>query len=182
MEFNEFLDWAFQRHLNPLSWYIRPVFLILICYFAYRRKLSSTIITFMVMMSSMVWFPPPTEINQQMQEVLEFEKKLLSEPLSAIVAILFMFLFILAILTAFWKHSLKWGLIILNVTLIGKVLLSLFFTGDSGWAPIGNTLFGLLLVNGIAAILYYYRKKRQRSTEYTRTNLSKKQKEADEIL
>lgn len=19
------LDWAFQRHLNPLSWYIRPV-------------------------------------------------------------------------------------------------------------------------------------------------------------
>jgi cbb3-type cytochrome oxidase subunit 3 len=160
MDLREILDWAFQRHLNPLSWYIRQIFLVLLCYLAYKRKLWWIIITFFVMMSSMVWFPPPAVVNEQMQKVLEFEKQLLSEPVSAVLMLAFMLFFILAILIAFWKHSLKWGLIIVNVTLIGKVVLSVFFTGNSGWAPVGNTVFGLILINGIATIYYYYQKKK----------------------
>lgn len=161
MDFNEFLEWAFQRHLNPLSWYIRPVFLILLCFFAYKRKIGWVIITFLLMMSSMVWFSPPLEVNQEMQKVLDFEKELFKKPLTAIAALSFMFLFIVSILIAFWKHSLKWGLIIVNATLIGKVVLSLFFTGESGWAPVGNTVFGLILVNGIAAGIYFYQKRKE---------------------
>lgn len=113
------------------------------------------------MMSSMVWFPPPNEINEQMQEVLAYEKHLLSKPLSAVASLLFMFAFIIAIMLAFWKHSLRWGLIIINLTLIGKVILSLSFLGKSGWAPLGNTVFGLVLLNGIAVFIYYYLKKRK---------------------
>ncbi|MBL1409949.1 hypothetical protein [Sphingobacterium faecale] len=158
MDFNELLEWAFQRHLNPLSWYIRPIFLILLCYVAYKRRLFWILILFLVMMSSMVWFPSPKEINPQMQKILELEKELLAHPKSAIATISFMLLFVIAILIAFWHHSLKWGLLIVNVTLIGKVVLTLFLTGENGWAPIGNTLFGLILVNGIALTISYRKK------------------------
>lgn len=33
MDFSTILDWAFERHLNPLSWYIRPIFLIFFAIF-----------------------------------------------------------------------------------------------------------------------------------------------------
>jgi hypothetical protein len=155
MEFQEILDWAFQRHLNPLSWYIRPVFLVVLAYFAYKHNWKGLIITFILMMSNMVWFPPPETINLQMKAVLEMEEKLLSNPLSAILTITFMMVFVVSIGVAFWKHSLILGLIIMNVTLIGKVVLSLFFTGENGWAPLGNTIFGLILVNGIGLFLIF---------------------------
>lgn len=64
-----------------------------------------------------------------------------------------MMVFVVIILIAFWKNSLIFGLIILNVTLIGKVVLSLLFTGENGLAPLGNTIFGLIFVNGISAFL-----------------------------
>jgi hypothetical protein len=35
-----FFDWAYARHQNQLSWYIRPLFLIPFCYFAYKRSLA----------------------------------------------------------------------------------------------------------------------------------------------
>ncbi|UYO06200.1 MULTISPECIES: hypothetical protein [Paenibacillus] len=153
MEFHQLLDWAFQRHLNPLSWYIRPIFLIVLAFFAYKRNWKGMMITFLLMMSSMVWFPAPKTINPQMEAVLDYEKMLLSDPGSAVFTLAFMMAFVVSMGVAFWKHSFKIGLVILNVTLIGKVVLSLMLTGDNGWAPIGNTLFGLLLVNGIGLVL-----------------------------
>ena len=164
MDFHEILNWAFQRHLNPLSWYIRPIFLIFMAFFAYRRSWKGLVITFVLMMSSMVWFPAPETINPQMKTVLEFEKMLLSNPVSAIFTIAFMMIFVFLIGVAFWKHSLKFGLILLNVTLIGKVILSLLLTGKDGWAPLGNTIFGLILVNGIGIIIY-----RKRAAKISRT-------------
>ena len=32
---NDSLNWAWARHQNPLSWYIRPLFILPFCYFAY---------------------------------------------------------------------------------------------------------------------------------------------------
>ncbi|NQD68732.1 hypothetical protein HP456_22760 [Bacillus haikouensis] len=159
MEFQEILVWAFQRHLNPLSWYIRPVFLIVLVYFAYKRSWEGVIITFVFMMSSMVWFPAPETINPQMQEVLEYEQMLLSDPVSAILTIAVMMVSVGLILISFWKHSLKLGLIILNVSLIGKVILSLLFTGENGWGPLGTSIFGLILVNGVGAFIMYRKRK-----------------------
>nr|WP_242698011.1 hypothetical protein [Bacillus sp. SD088] len=58
----------------------------------------------------MVWFPAAETINQQMQAVLDYD-------VSNTVFSNFYDCFN----DGFWKHSLKFGLIILNVTLIGKV-------------------------------------------------------------
>jgi hypothetical protein len=164
MDFHEILNWAFQRHLNPLSWYIRPIFLIILAYFAYKHSWKGLILTFVIMMSSMVWFTAPETINSQMKTVLEYEKMLLSNPVSAIITVAFMMIFVFSVGMAFWKHSLKLGLVILNVTLIGKVILSLLLTGNDGWAPLGNTIFGLILVNSIGMFLIY-RKRATKTSE-----------------
>nr|WP_320022777.1 hypothetical protein [uncultured Draconibacterium sp.] len=38
MNSQPFFYWVFERHHNQLSWYIRPLFLIPFCYFAYKRS------------------------------------------------------------------------------------------------------------------------------------------------
>ncbi|MGM0890805.1 MAG: hypothetical protein ACQEW5_28750 [Bacillota bacterium] len=161
MEFHNILDWAFARHLNPLSWYIRPIFLIIICYFSYKRSWKGIILTFLLMTSSMVWFPAPEKIDSKMQVVLEYEKMLLSNPFSAVITIFIGVIFVVLACMAFWKHSLKLGLIVLNSMLIGKIVLGLIFTGENGWAPIGNTIFGLIIVNGIGFYLSYRIRKKE---------------------
>ncbi|XEC96167.1 hypothetical protein AB6A23_06290 [Paenibacillus tarimensis] len=163
MDFNEVLDWAFHRHLNPLSWYIRPVFLIALAFFAYKRSRKGLIITFVLMMSSMVWFPAPETIDPQMQTVLEYEKMLLSDPVYAFLTLSFMMIFLVLIGMAFWKHSLKLGLVMINITLVGKVVLSLLLTGEDGWAPLGNTIFGIILINGIGLFLLYRMSRKKES-------------------
>lgn len=156
-------EWAFQRHLNPMSWYIRPVFLVALAYFCYRRTWKGGIVTFLLMTSSMFWFPVPERINPEMQAVLDYEQMLLSNPLSAVLTLAFMMGFLVLIGAAFWKRSLGWGLAVLNVTLIGKVVLSVMLTGENGWAPLGNTMFGLILVNGIGLLLIAWRRKRRQA-------------------
>ncbi len=95
------MDWAFRRHLNPFSWYIRPLFLLVLVYAAYKRSWKGVIVTFVLMMSSMVWFPEPEKIDLQMKKVLEFEQMLLSSPVSAVLTIAFMLVFLGFILAAF---------------------------------------------------------------------------------
>lgn len=133
MEFKEILEWAFQRHLNPISWYIRPLFLIALCFFAYKRSWKGILITFFIMMSSMIWFPAPGTIDKKMEEVLAFEKKVLSAPGTAFLTLGLMFTSLFFILYSFWKRSLKTAFIILNLLVVGKLILSLIFTGDAGW-------------------------------------------------
>lgn len=40
-----FFNWIFDRHHNQWSWYIRPVFLIPFCFFAYKHNWSGISIT-----------------------------------------------------------------------------------------------------------------------------------------
>ena len=52
-----FLSWAWSRHHNPLSWYIRLLFLLPFCYFAYKRSTWGIVLTLFALATSMVWFP-----------------------------------------------------------------------------------------------------------------------------
>lgn len=35
---HDLLDWAFARHHNQLSWYIRPIFIIPFCFFCLQEE------------------------------------------------------------------------------------------------------------------------------------------------
>jgi len=47
-----FFNWMFCRHQNQLSWYIRPVFLIPFCFFAYKRILAGISLTIFCLFTS----------------------------------------------------------------------------------------------------------------------------------
>lgn len=73
-----FFDWAFERHQNQLSWYIRPLFIIPFCYFAYKRSWAGIMGTIFLVLTSMFWFPKPSKVNEQVMEFLEMEKAYLT--------------------------------------------------------------------------------------------------------
>ena len=65
----EFGDWAYDRHANVLSWYIRPLFLLPLAWFAYRRSGWGIAGTLVALATSIFWFPAPAQPDPQ---VLEF--------------------------------------------------------------------------------------------------------------
>src|SRR4028119_50008 len=59
----EFVAWAWERHHNVLSWYIRPLFFLPFCFFAYRRSLWGMTLSLLALATSMFWFPAPGEVR-----------------------------------------------------------------------------------------------------------------------
>jgi hypothetical protein len=77
----EWLDavgaWAWDRHHNLLSWYIRPLFLLPFCWFAYRRNLWGIGATLVALATSMAWFPAPEHPDPAVIAMLESEREYL---------------------------------------------------------------------------------------------------------
>ena len=69
-----FFDWVFDRHHNQWSWYIRPIFLIPFCFFAYKRNWTGISITIFCLFTSMFWFSRPEVVSEDGKTVLQFEK------------------------------------------------------------------------------------------------------------
>jgi hypothetical protein len=71
----EFLSWAWARHHNPLSWYIRPLFVLPFCYFACKKSLAGVVLTVLGVLSSMFWFPAPSETDARAAAFLAVERE-----------------------------------------------------------------------------------------------------------
>lgn len=148
MEFlNEFLSWAWARHHNILSWYIRPMFIIPFIYFAYKRSWKGMVITILALLTSMFWFPAPATVNPMVSQFLVAEKEFILGPISTQKIFFWLtvplFFFLLAI--AFWRRSWWWGVAVINVAALGKVAWSVFQGGQSGWAVLIPALIGMLV-------------------------------------
>ncbi len=144
----EFWDWAWARHANPLSWYIRPLFLLPFVYFAYRRSWRGIVGTMVALVTSMFWFPAPQLPDPRMLSFLEAEREYLTGgwtpgkvALSALVPAS-----LWALGAAFWRRSMVWGLVVLNAIAVVKTMWSLVYD-EGGVAVIGPALVGLVIVN-----------------------------------
>ena len=80
---NELAAWAWARHHNILSWYIRPLFLLPFCFFAYRRSLLGIGLTVVALATSMAWFPAPVNPSPAVVEMLDAERNYLFGPWDA---------------------------------------------------------------------------------------------------
>ena len=145
--FNDFLAWAWARHHNVLSWYIRPVFIIPFIYFAYKRSWKGMIVTMVALLSSMFWFPAPAAADPMVIQFLEAEKEFILGPLSAQKIFLWLTipLFFVLLALAFWKRSWGWGVAVINIAALGKVAWSVAEGGQSGWAVVIPALIGMLV-------------------------------------
>lgn len=144
---NDFLDWAFARHHNQLSWFIRPVFLIPFCYFAYKRSLAGIMGTIFCLATSMFWFPEPSSVSPEVREFLKYEVEYLTGHwgVSKILMTLLVPFSFLALGLAFWKRSLWIGLSVVVFMAVGKMIWSVTSAGESGKSIMIPAVIGLVL-------------------------------------
>jgi hypothetical protein len=158
-------DWAFDRHQNVLSWYIRPLFLLPLAWFAYRRSGWGVAATLVALMTSIAWFPAPVSPDPRVQEFLEFEREWLTGHWDAgkVLLTLLVPLSLTAYCMAFWQRSLGWGLVILNAMAGGKLLWGVVAGDGTGWAMTAPALLGLLI--GDLILLQVVRRMRVRRSD-----------------
>lgn len=156
----DFAEWAWARHHNPLSWYIRPVLLIPYCYFSWRRNLPGMVLSLLAMATSMFWFPAPAEPNPLAAGFLEAERRYLLEPWTAVkiafAASVPVFFAVTGL--AFWRRSALIGLAAINLASLLKIGWSFQYGGSTGWSVVVPALTGLLIVN--TAVLIWTRRTR----------------------
>jgi hypothetical protein len=70
--------WAWARHHNVLSWYVRPLFLLPLAWSAHRRSATGIAVTLVGLATSMAWFPAPARVDPRVAEFLRFEQEWLT--------------------------------------------------------------------------------------------------------
>jgi hypothetical protein len=134
----DFLAWVWARHHNILSWYVRPLFIIPFVYFAYRRSWKGLVLTLLLFPTSLFWFPAPTQPDPQVVAYLEWERQFVTggDWLAKAVLVALVIAFFVALGAAFWKRNWWWGLGVLNAGTLLKVIWSVAFGGEVGWAAL----------------------------------------------
>ena len=158
--FYDFLNWAWERHHNPWSWYIRPLFVLPFCYFAYKKSLLGVLLTIVAVLSSMFWFPAPEVQDPRAAAFLEMERRYVTGgwtwAKSAMTALVPLWFLLLA--WAFWHRSWLAGFLVVNIGALLKVIWSFYFGGNTAWSIIPPVTIGALIANGVG--YYAYRRVR----------------------
>lgn len=160
----DFFNWIFKRHHNQLSWYIRPLFLIPFCFFAFKRSFSGISITLFALCTSMFWFNAPEISTPEVKEFLAMEMEYLTGNWTASkIALTLMIPLSLTLLAgAFWKRSLKAGLMVVVLMAAGKIIWSIVEGGQSGLSVLIPAITGLAVCMGAiyAGFTWFERKRR----------------------
>lgn len=146
-----FFNWAFERHHNQWSWYIRPLFLIPFCYFAYKHSWTGISATIFCLFTSMFWFHPPEMVTDNVKTFLQFEKNWLygQWDYKKILLIITIPLSFFALGLSFWKRSLLMGLGVVALMATGKIVWSIQNAGESGKSIIIPAVVGLAICIGL---------------------------------
>ena len=146
-----FFDWVFDRHHNQWSWYIRPIFLIPFCFFAYKRNWTGISITIFCLFTSMFWFSRPEVVSENVKTFLQFEKDWLYSywDYKKILLILTVPLSFFGLGLAFWKRSLAAGIGVVILMATGKIVWSLQNAGESARSIIIPAIVGLIICSGL---------------------------------
>jgi len=160
---SDFLNWAWARHHNPLSWYIRPLFVLPFCYFAYKRSTWGVALTIVAVLSSKFWFSAPAATDPRAAAFLAVERQYITGPwtLSKVTMTALVPVWFIALAWVFWRRSWLAGFLVINVGALLKVIWSFYFARTSAWSIIPPVGLGALVINGV--ILYAYRRGRRRA-------------------
>jgi uncharacterized membrane protein len=148
---SDFLSWVWARHHNELSWYVRPLFLLPFCYFAYRRSVWGIVLTLLIFPTSLFWFPAPENPSPRVEGYLVWERQFLLEGsvVARVALVLMVVAFFVALAAAFWKRSWLWGLV---------------FGGATGWASLAPSIFTLAVTDAaiLLAMRFLMRRRKRR--------------------
>jgi len=159
----DFLNWAWARHHNPLSWYIRPLFILPFCYFAYRQSIRGMVLTVVAVTSSMFWFPVPTTPDPTAATFLEVERRWITGPLGPAQVILAALIpvWFIALAAAFRRRSCMAAASVIAAGTGLKVAWSFHVGGASAWVVVAPVALGNAVVAGV--LFCAYRRTRRQS-------------------
>jgi hypothetical protein len=151
-----FFDWAWARHYNILSWYVRSVSLLPFIYFAYRRSWTGMAFSVFAIATSMAWFPAPAGASANTTAFLAMEEEYLFSAwnLSKILLTLTVPLMFALLAVAFWNRNFIYGGVVIVIAVLMKIVWSLIEGGTSGWALVPIALVGLLITLGLIYLGY----------------------------
>lgn len=153
-----FFQWAFARHHNILSWYIRPLFIVPLVIFAAKKSLTGVFASILALLTSMFWFPAPQESSVEALTFLAYEMDYIKGTwtLAKILWSLLIPLFFIVLIAAAWLR--KWMIMVATVfaAMILKVVWSLLFSGKVGITILPPAVLGLIICS---IGFYYYIKK-----------------------
>jgi hypothetical protein len=117
------MAWAWARHHNILSWYVRPMLLVPFCFFAYRKSVKGVILSLIALATSMFWFPAPERADPGVEALLDAELAFLQGPWTMAKSALTTLapFTMIALGLAFWRRSLRFGAVVLNAMFLLKI-------------------------------------------------------------
>ena len=157
---NRFFDWAFTRHQNILSWYIRPLFTIPIVIGAFKKSYTIIFGSIFGLFTSMFWFPKPAVVSQTVKAFLEFEKGYLTtgwsiDKIFVVIAVILFFTFLIC---ATWCRKWSWVFINIVVCTILKMGHSVIFGEGSGLSIVKPAILGVVICT--IAIWVFFKKRK----------------------
>lgn len=164
LDLEQLLAWIWARHHNPASWYVRPLFLLPYCWFAWRRSLRGLVATLLLFPTTLFWFAAPAgPPDPAVAAYLEAELRLLTNGWAGPVSVTLAAAVFLGLLAwAFWQRSWLAGLLVLHLGTAAKVAWSLWAWGPSGQASVLPSIATLLVcdVAVLGAWLWRHRSRR----------------------
>ncbi len=153
-----FFNWAFARHHNVLSWYIRPLFIIPIIIFAIKKSLTGISVSIFALFTSMFWFAAPETSSPQIMTFLAYEMEYLKGVWTApkIIMSLSVPIFFVALIIAAWKRNWKLLLGVVIAAAVLKIMWSVIFSGEAGMSILKPAIIGLLVC--IGGVCFYKKK------------------------
>ncbi|MDF2948745.1 MAG: hypothetical protein K0R07_765 [Sedimentibacter sp.] len=153
-----FFNWAYERHQNQLSWYIRPLFLIPFCFFAYKRSWAGISGTIFLMLTSMFWFPKPIAVSDQVKDFLKMEMDYLLGDWGLLKALITLIvpISLTSLAVAFWNRNLYFGISVMVFIAVAKMAWSVAFGGEAGKSIFAPAMVGLIIC--IVLIYFGFRK------------------------
>ena len=153
----DFLNWAWARHHNPLSWYIRPLFILPFCYFAYKQSARGVILTLVAVTSSMFWFPAPSSPDQTAAEFLEVERQWIAGPLTLgqVVLTALIPVWFIALAVAVRRRLWAAGAFVIVAGTALKVGWSFYMGGASARSIVPPVAFGNAVVAAVLSYAYW---------------------------
>lgn len=155
---DQFFNWAFARHHNILSWYVRPIFIIPIVLFAYKKSWAGVFASIFALFTSMFWFPVPATSSSDVLSFLAYEMEYLkgSWDIAKILMTLTVPVFFVMIILAAWQRNWKWLIGIVIGAAVLKIIWSIVFSGDAGMSIIKPAITGVFVC--ILGFFFYKRR------------------------
>lgn len=143
----DFFDWAFARHQNSLSWWIRPVMILPFMIAAWYQSWAGIWGSLIALFSSMFWFPVPEHPDPEILKFLAMEQALLRAgwTISNLLGAVSVSLYLICLAMALWRRSIFLGVGIFIIGGVLKIIWSQFFSPEAGNKMIPMAITGICL-------------------------------------